>query len=435
MDEKARVIEDGAILIERGRIASVGESEIVKKGINVDRIIDVKGKIVLPGLINAHDHADQTLYRTMAYDLNFAVWDMRYMFKTGKFAEEEDYYYAGLVTFAELLKSGTTTTVPSHSYHKSWRNFDSIAKSAEDIGIRACLGFGIADKAHYPFTAIDAKRSLREFERAYRDWNGKANGRINVWVSPTGFGSTSDEGLTGSVDMAKKHKTRLTIHVAGTWASANNPYWATLKGETEHLRDLEILGPNTLASHCVWLTEDDLQIFNETGTSVAHNPISNAYLAFGIAPVHRMIRMGIPTALGTDGLGSNTHDMFEVMRTAAYLQKVNTSYSGSITSQEILEMATIGGARALGLEKEIGSIEEGKRADLIVVNTKKLHMTPYKNPVPAIVYCAKASDVETVIVDGKAVVEDSALETMDESRLIDDARKKIGEFWKRSDSK
>jgi 5-methylthioadenosine/S-adenosylhomocysteine deaminase len=431
MDKKRRILEDGAVFIEGDRIAAVGKSDDVKKDIKADRLLDAKGKIVLPGLINGHDHADQTLYRTMAHDLQFAIWDMRYMFQTSRYAEEKDFYYAGLVTYSELLKSGVTSSVTSHYYHKSWRNFDNLAKSAEDLGIRTCLGFGILDQAPYEGAETNSKKSLSEFENAYKKWNGKDSGRLSVWASPAGFGNTSDEGLIGSVAIAKKFKTRLTIHVAATWTAANDPPWKVLKREVEHLRDLGVMSPNTLAAHSVWLNEEDLQIFRETGTSVAHNPVSNMYLAFGVAPVSRMTRMGIPVSLGTDGIGSNTHDMFEVMRAAAYLQKIHTMDTMSIDSQKILEMATIEGACAIGLEKEIGSIEEGKKADIIVVNANKIHMTPYKNPVPALVYCAKSSDVETVIVDGKTVVEDGILKAMDEGKLIEDSRANIRAFWKR----
>lgn len=435
MDKERRIVEDGAILIEGDRIAAVGKSEKVKKGVDKCKVIDAKDKIVLPGLINGHDHADQTFYRTLAYDLPFAVWDMRYMFQTSKYAEERDFYYAGLISYAELLKSGVTTSVTNHYYHKSWRNFDNLAKSAQDIGIRTCLGFGILDNAPYKEAATDSKKALKEFERAFKDWNGKENDRIRVWISPTGFGNTGEEGLTGSVEMAKKHDTRLTLHVAATWTAANNPQWEFLKSECQHLNDLGIMGPKTLAAHCVWLTEDDLQLFKETMTSIVYNPISTTYLAFGIAPVNRMIKMGIPVSLGTDGIGSNTRDMFEVMRTAAYVQKVNTMDPMSITSQKLLEMATIEGAQALGMDKEIGSLEEGKKADIIVINTKKIHMTPYKNPVPAVVYCAKPSDVETVIVDGHIIIEDGCLEAMDEGKLVDEARRNIEALWKRGNFK
>jgi 5-methylthioadenosine/S-adenosylhomocysteine deaminase len=431
MDKERRIIEDGAVLIEGDRIAAIGKSEKVKRGTVKCKVIDAKGKIVLPGLINGHDHADQTLYRTMAYDLPFAVWDMRYMFQTSRYAEEHDFYYAGLVSFAELLKSGVTTTVTNHYYHKSWRNFDNLAKSAEDTGIRTCLGFGVLDNAPFKYAETDSKKTLKEFEHAYREWNGKGNGRISVWISPTGFGNTGEEGLIGSVEMSKKYATRLTLHVAATWTAANNPQWEFLKRECEHLRDIGVIGPNTLAAHCVWLTEDDLQLLKENGTSVAYNPVSNMYLAFGVAPVSRMIRLGIPVSLGTDGIGSNTRNMFEVMRTAAYIQKVHTMDPMSITSQKLLEMVTIEGAKALGMDNEIGSLEEGKKADVLVINTKKIHMTPYRNPVPAVVYCANPSDVDTVIVDGNVVVEDGCLDAMDEDKLIQDAREHIDALWKR----
>lgn len=432
MDENRRIIRDGAVLIESGKIVAVGQSQEVNRQCRKDgRVIDARGKAVLPGLVNAHDHADQTIARTLAFDMPAPVWDMNYMFKTGFYGTEDDFYYLGLVTYAEMLKMGTTCFAGTHGYHKSWKNFDSLAKAIEATGIRGMLGFVIADKARTEAMRKPANESLREFERVFSEWNGKAGGRIGVWIAPSGFGMSSVEAIKGSIELAKKYKTNLHVHMSGNWAAAQGPLWDVGKTEVEYMKDLGLLGPKTLAAHCVWVNGDDITILKETDTKVVHNPVSNMYLAVGVAPVPQMLRAGISVGLGTDGLGSNTKDMFEVMRTAAYLHKVHTMDTHSITAERLLEMATVEGARVLGLQKHIGSLEEGKCADLITVNLKRLHLTPCRNVVPALVYCAKGADVDNVIVNGDVVVENECLTTLDEEKLIRKAQEKFENLWTR----
>ena len=432
MDKENRIIRDGAILIKEGKIVATGGSEDVHRRCGeVEHVIDARGKAVLPGLVNAHDHADQTIARTLAYDLPVPIWDTNYMFKTGIYGSEEDFYYLGMVTYAEMLKTGTTTFAATHAYHRSWGNFDSLAKAAEDTGIRGMLAFGVSDKARVEALRRPLKETFRAFERAYTKLNGKADGRIGIWIAPSGFGMSSNEAITGSVELAKKHRTRLHMHVSGNWAAVQESLWKLGKTEVAYMRDVGLLGSNTLAAHCTWVNDDDIDILKETNTHVVHNPVSNMYLAAGVAPVPKMHRAGINVALGTDGLGSNTKDMFEIMRIAGYLHKVHNMDTRCISATKLLEMATINGAMALGLQQSIGSLEEGKRADLIVVSLKRLHLTPFKDVIPALVYCAKGSDVDTVIVNGNVVVEHGLLLMLNEEDLIEKARKKFEDLWVR----
>jgi 5-methylthioadenosine/S-adenosylhomocysteine deaminase len=353
------------------------------------------------------------------------------MFKTGLYGSEEDFYYLGLVTCAEMLKTGTTTFATTHAYHKSWGNFDSLAKAVEDTGIRGMLAFGISDKARVAALRRPLKETFRACERAYTKLNGRADGRIGVWIAPSGFGMSSNEAIVGSVEFAKRHRTRIHMHVSGNWAAVNESLWELGKTEVAYMRDVGLLGSNTLAAHCTWVNDADIDILKETNTQVVHNPVSNMYLAAGVAPVPKMQRAGINVALGTDGLGSNTKDMFETMRIAGYLHKVYNMDTGCINATKLLEMATINGAKALGLQQSIGSLEEGKSADLISVSLNRLHLTPFKNVIPALVYCAKGSDVDTVIVNGNIVVDNGLLLVLNEEDLIEKARKKFEDLWAR----
>lgn len=432
MDKDRRIIKDGAVYIQGNKIVAVGKSDAVRRRYGkAEKVIDAKRKAVLPGLINAHDHAYQTLVRTLPCDIPFPVWDMKYMFRINEYATEEDYYYAGMLTFAEMLRTGTTCVVDNHFYHRSWRNIDYVAKAMKETGIRGILAFGFMDKGVPDNLQVDKEEAFKEFERIYANWNGKADGRIKVWAGPPGFGMCTDEAFKGLVKLSKRYNTKIQVHMSGTYTSATAPLWEVGKKEIEHLRDIGLLGPDTLAVHCVWLTDDDLRIIKETDTKVVHTPVSNAYLAFGVAPIPKMLRRSITVALGTDGLGSNTHDMFEVMRMAAYLHKIHSLDPRALTAEKILEMATINGAKAIGLEKVLGSLEEGKIADLIVIDLTRLHVTPHKKIIPALVYCGKGSDVETVIVNGRIVVENGVLKTINEAELINKAQKSIEHFWER----
>ena len=434
MDRNGRIVRDGAIVVEEEKIVAVGRTEdIVKKYGRKDQIIDAKGKIVIPGLINAHDHSAQTLVKSLPCDLPFPIWDKEYMFEVGKYATPEDFYYSALLSYAGMLKMGITSVVDQHFHHENRKNIDSLAKAMKDIGIRGFLTFGFQDKAVPEYLVMSSEDLRQEFDRVYREWNGKAEKRIEVWIGPAGYGMCSEEALKVAVDLSKEYKTRMHTHVSATYTAAMSPLWEVEKTEVEYLRNLEVLGPNTSAVHCVWLTDEDIDILHETRTSVVHSPISNMYLAFGTAPIVKMMRRGINVALGVDGIASHTPDMFEIMRATAYLHKLHLMSAKAIKAYEILKMATINGAKAVGMEDQIGSIEEGKLADLTIIDANKLHMIPYDGTIPAVVYYAKGSDVDTVIVNGKIVVENGRLTTIDEEKLLEEAEKRIKDLWERGE--
>jgi len=425
MNERGEVIKNGSILIEGGKISNIGKKGEAEK--KADVVIEAKGKIVLPGLINAHNHVCQFLARGRAYDIPFPVWDSEYMFKIYGFARPEDYYAIASLCGLEMLKTGTTCVV-DNVFTRGVGEADKIAEAFEDLDLRACIACGFMDRAVPEYIILDKDSGLKECKRVYRQWNGK-NDKIRVWFAPPGFGMCTEDNLKESFRLAGELKTKVQTHVSATLSAAMNPLWEHGKREVEYLSDLGILSPDTVAVHCVWVNDKDIQLIKRAGTKVVHNPASNMYLAFGVAPVLQMIREGITVSLGVDGLGSNTSDMFEIMRAAAYLHKLHNFDSTAIDAKKVLEMATIDGARTLGLEHEIGSIEVGKKADLIAIDIQRPNLTPLRDAYSMIVYCAKGDDVSDVIIDGEIVMRDGAFLNLDESKIIDKAKERIESFW------
>lgn len=429
MNEKREIIPKGTISIEDGKITSVNKADETPKS-KPEVTIDARGKLILPGLIDAHNHVAQFFGRGRAYDLPFPIWDSKYIFKIYGFAEPEDYHAIAGLCGVEMLKTGTTCVV-DNIFTRGVGEADGVAKAFDELGLRTCIACGFMDRAVPEPLLLDKDVGLKECDRVYHEWNGK-NGKIQVWFAPPGFGMCTEENIKDSFLLTKKYNTKLQIHVSATYSAAMNPLWEYGKREVEYLHDLGILSQNTIAVHCNWVNDKDIQFLRKTGTKVVHNPVSNMYLAFGVAPVPQMIKEGITVSLGADGLGSNTSDMFEIMRAAAYLHKLHTFDSMAIGAQKILEMATIDGAKTLGLENEIGSIEVGKKADLIAIDVQKPNLTPLYDIYPSIVYCAKGNDVSDVIVDGRLVVRDGAIQTVNETQVMDKAQKRADELWSRT---
>jgi 5-methylthioadenosine/S-adenosylhomocysteine deaminase len=411
MDGERRVIENGAVAVRGERIVAVGPAAEVEKSFRARRRMRAEGKLILPGLINTHTHAAMSLYRGVADDKSLDDWLRNYIFPLeAKHSTPEFVYWGTLLAAVEMLRGGTTTFVDMY-YHE-----DEVARAAEKAGIRVVAGETVLD-----FPTPDSKTpadGLRYTEEFIRRWQG--NALVIPAVAPHSAYTCSAETLKASAELARKTGAPLLIHLAETLAEREESKKKTGQTPVEYLAGLGVFDVPTLGAHCVFVNPADRALLAEKGVACAHNPSSNMMLASGVSPVTELRAAGVAVGLGTDGpAGSNNDfDMWEEMDLAAKLQKITSDDPQALKASEALAMATIEGARALRLEKEIGSLEAGKRADLIVVRRDAAHAVPFYDVYSQIVYSLKASDVETTVVNGRVVFERGRVTTVEEREVL-----------------
>jgi len=409
MDKQRRIIKEGSVLIEGKKISAVGDV----KG-KADVTIDARGKIVLPGLINCHTHLAMTLLRGVADDMELMPWLETKIWPTEKHLNAERVHAGAMLGCLEMIKSGTTCFADNYFF------MDEAAKAVGKAGIRGVLSYGIIELGN----PEKRESELKIGEKLVKDWQGKEGGRILTMFGPHAPYTCSPECLIKVKELAKKHKVGIHMHVAESQDETKQITEKYGKRPVEHLESIGFLGPEVLAAHCVWLNEKEIKILRDRGVKPVHNPVSNMKIGCGVSPVPDMLKAGIPVALGTDGAASNnTLDMFREMKFAALLNKVHRMDPTVMPAGSVLEMATINGAKALGLERELGSIEVGKVADIVLVDAKRAHLIPLHNPVSHLVYSAMGSDVDTVIVDGKVIMEHGKVLTFDETSVMESAQK------------
>jgi len=428
VDPQRRIIRDGAVVVEGNQIVAVGKTSEVKRKHHADNRIHAKGMVVLPGLVDCHVHLAQALIRGCADDVDLIPWLRDYVWRLqGNFTAEDGAASAALC-IAEMLKSGTTAFLECMIHHRY--GFDGIARVVERSGIRGCLskifmdltGYADQESIMYEGMIEDPEDCIRETLEMHNKWEGGAGGRIHVWWGARTPGAVTPELYRRVSEMARGRNMRITIHLAEVKADVEYTTGQFNQRPAEFARDVGMLGENVVVAHGVWFTPEEFPILASTGTHLCHCPASNAKLASGIAKIPEMIETGINVCLGCDGGPSNNaYDMFREMFLAAVIHKARTLNPLTMPAETVIEMATINGAKALGLEKEIGSIEPGKKADLILVDTRQLNLTPTYNPVSNIVYAANGSNVHTTIVDGRIVVSEGRLLTLDEEKVIDQA--------------
>jgi 5-methylthioadenosine/S-adenosylhomocysteine deaminase len=411
MDGERRVIENGAVAVRGERIVAVGPAAEVGKSFRARRRIRAEGKLILPGLINTHTHAAMSLYRGVADDRTLEDWLRNYIFPLeAKHSTAEFVYWGTLLTAVEMLRGGTTTFVDMY-YHE-----DEVARAAEKAGIRVVAGETVLD-----FPTPDSKTpadGLRYTEDFIRRWQGHA--LVTPAVAPHSAYTCSAETLKASAELARRTGAPLLIHVAETLTEREESQRKTGKTPVEYLAGLGVFDVPALAAHCVFVNPADRKLLAEKGVGCAHNPSSNMMLASGVSPVTELRAAGVPVGLGTDGPAGSNNDfnMWEEMDLAAKLQKITSDDPQALKAPEALAMATIEGARALRLEKEIGSLEAGKRADLIVVRREAAHAVPFYDVYSQIVYTLKGSDVETTVVNGRVVFERGRVTSVDEREVL-----------------
>jgi 5-methylthioadenosine/S-adenosylhomocysteine deaminase len=423
MDEVRRVIHGGAVLIEGDRIRAIGDAGTLGSVPGITRTIVADRHILLPGLINAHNHAFQTLYRGLGRDRSLADWSTRTIFPLSRGLGRAEVRAGALLACLEMLTTGTTTFVDSHYIHCDPETFDGLAEAVVTSGLRAVLGRAAVDGPVVPEpfreTPFDAARRAEE---AIARWHGAASGRLRVRPEALSERTATPALIKAMSEVGRRLGTGFNMHLAESQPAVAHVRETAGCSPLELLEGLKATGPDVLIAHAVWLEETDLEILARTGTRVAHNPVSNQYLAVGIAPVARMLAHGAVVGLGTGGAASNNSlDMFGVMKSCGLLQKVSAGDAAILPAERILAMGTVDGARALGLQDEVGSLEPGKKADLIAVRVDRPEMVPLHSVYESLVYSAAAAAVDTVVVDGRVLVDGGRVTSLDVSAVLAEA--------------
>jgi len=407
MDPAQDDIKRGVVVIEDGIITQVSESTDE----TADTVIDAKGGVVMPGLVNTHTHAGMTLFRGYADDLTLSDWLKNRIWPAEAQLTDDDLYIGTKLACLEMIRSGTTAFVDMYIH------VDRVARAVEESGMRAALSYGMIDLGD----ETRAESELKEGRRFVKEWNGRADGRITTMYGPHAPNTCSREFLMKVKEQAKQDNAKIHIHVLETEAELNQMKEQFGMCSVNMLDELDFLDSDVIAAHCVWLSDGDIDILNERGVNVSHNPVSNMKLASGIAPVPKMLARGVNISLGTDGCASNNNlNMFEEMKTAALLHKVDTSDPTVLPAQQVLEMATVNGARAMGINS--GMLKVGCMADVIIVDMDKPHLTPRYNVASHLVYSASGADVRTTIVNGKVLMDDYKVLSMDEQTVMEKAK-------------
>ena len=414
MDQHNSIVR-GDILISDGRIA-----EIAGFGQTADTVVDAHGCAVIPGFVQTHIHLCQTLFRGAADDLALIDWLKQRVWPMEAAHSASSIAASARLGIAELIKGGTTCALTMETVNHTAEVF----KVVEETGFRATVGKCMMDKGDEVPDALHEQtaNSIEESIALLEEWHGKADGRIRYCFAPRFAISCTRDLLERVAELARARGVMIHTH-----ASENRTECELVQQESglrniAYLDSLGLTGRHVALAHCVHLSVDEIQTLKTTGTNVVHCPSSNLKLGSGIAPIAKLLEQGISVSLGADGAACNNRlDMFTEMRTAALLQKVLHGPE-ALPANRVLRMATSDGARAMGLDAEIGSIEVGKRADLSIVRLDRLHATPAKDVVSALVYSAEADDVETVIIDGRLMMRERKLLSIDESETIRTAK-------------
>lgn len=404
------------VVIEGRRFAAVLTEESPQGPF--DLVVEGEGRLLLPGLVNAHTHLAMTLFRGLAQDRPLMQWLTEEVWPREKRLTGEVVYWFSLLGLAEMIKGGTTAFADMYFF------MEEVAEAVERAGVRALLSYGVIAP-----TPERMESELRKAEEFAREWEGRAEGRIRVALSPHAPYTCGPEVWKRAVALARELRIPIHTHLAETKEEVERVRAERGRSPVEWLEELGVFGVPVLAAHCVHLSEKDMEILAAHGVHAVHCPTSNLKLACGIAPVVEMLRTGVNVCLGTDGAGSaGDLNMMEEMRLAALLAKVRTGDPQALSAREALGLATWRGAVALGWGKELGTIEEGRRADGILVRLDRVHLFPDYDLVANLVYAGQAADVEALFVDGRFLLRDGQLQTLDEEEILGRCRELAKKF-------
>jgi 5-methylthioadenosine/S-adenosylhomocysteine deaminase len=401
-------IANGAVAIAKDTITAVGPGDEFGDW-SVSRVIDANGGIIMPGLINSHTHAAMTCFRGLADDLQLMTWLNDHIFPAEAKLDEHKVFWGTLLACAEMIMSGTTCFCDMYLYE------DAVARAAKEAGVRAVVGEVLYDFDSPNYGPIE--KGFEYTQTLIDTWKGDP--LVSIAVEPHSTYLCAPELLKRAFNLAQAFNLPLVIHLAESKSEVEQIKKRYGRTPVEHLAGLDVLAPNVLACHCVELTPNDITLLQRSDVKVAHNVESNMKLASGVAPIPCLLKEGICVGMGTDGCASNNDlDLFLEMDTVAKLHKAKTLDPTAMDARTVLRMATIQGARALGLDESIGSLEKGKKADLIIIDTHKPHLTPMYNPVSHLVYAAMGSDVRTSIINGAIVMEEGHLKTINQKSVL-----------------
>lgn len=436
MDPDRRIITDASIVIENDILLAIDKSRIIRaKYSQADRIIIGRNRIALPGLIDAHAHSPQAMLRGVADDLPWRPYLEDYIWPLQGNYDADDADISLRLCILEMLSTGTTFFVDPlvHSRY----DFDRQAATIDCMGIRAVMAKSVMDQ-----TALaqqvgvinegmleTEEKSLAEAAGAIEKWHDGANGRIQVWYGPRvprePATACSPEFYTKVAELAKEKGVGVTVHLAGE--KQDLPFFRREYGAlpVEFIHRVGMVGPNVLLAMCCWVSEEEIALLQRTDTRVVHCPSANMKMASGVAKVREMRAAGVTVGLGCDsGANNNCYDMVREMKAASLLQNIHTMDPAALTAEDVLEMATIDGARAVGQADILGSLEPGKKADLILINPRQPHAVPNFDIISNLVYTGQGTDVETVLIDGQVVMDDRRLLTADSEAILAEAEKR-----------
>ena len=415
MDGTRRVIDDGAVAIKGDSIVSVGPRAEIEAKFKGAQMIDAKGALILPGFINGHTHVPMTLFRGLHDDVTLNDWLYKYIFPAeAKNVNEEFVRWGTRLAAAEQIRSGVTTFADMYYFE------DAVAEETKKAGMRGILGETFID-----FPAPDNKSEaemLAYTEKFLRKWQGDP--LIQAAPAPHSIYTCSKKTLQDAAALARKYHAPILIHMAEMKKEWEDSEKQNGMSPTQYLDSIGVLGPDVVAAHCIFVDAADRKILAEKQVGCTHNPSSNMMIASGVSPVPEMRAAGIAVGLGTDGpAGSNNDlDLMEEIDLAAKLAKITKMDPLALNAKAVVEMATIDGARALHMEKEIGSLEAGKKADITLISLDEPNAVPMYDVYAQIAYSLKGSDVETVIIGGRVVMRERKLLTIDEPRVLEKAR-------------
>ncbi len=415
---EAGVIPKADVVIEGRRFAAVVVGEEVSG--SFDKIVEGEGKLLIPGLVNAHTHLAMTLFRGLAQDRPLMEWLEKEVWPRERKLTGEVVYWFSLLGLVEMIRSGTTAFADMYFF------MEEVAEAVEKAGVRALLSYGIIAP-----TTERVEPELKKAEAFAQEWDGKAEGRVRAALSPHAPYTCGPEVWKKAVGLARELRIPLHTHLAETKEEVERFRAEKGRSPVEWLEGLGVFGVPILAAHCVHLSEKDMEILAAHGVHVVHCPTSNLKLACGIAPVAEMLKTGVNVALGTDGAGSaGDLNMVEEMRLAALLAKVRAGDPQAVPAAEALALATWRGAAALGWSKDLGTIEPGRRADGIMIRLDRVHFFPNYDPLANLVYAGQGSDVDSVFVDGRFLLLHGELQTLDEEEIVARCRKFAAKFGK-----
>lgn len=416
VDKNREILYHGAIAIKQNKIVDIGLSNrLEEEHKDAYKVTDLQGKIVFPGFINTHNHLFQTLLKGLGDDMALKDWLATMTFPAAVNLTQEDCYQAAMLGCMEGIHSGITTMLDYMYPHNREGLSDGVLRAFKELGVRGILGRGCMDTGKqfgvHPGIMETKEVVEKDLHRLFETWHNAENGRIKIWTAPAAMWSNSREMLKMLWRVTKEYDSHFTVHISETLFDREASRALHGKVDAELLEELGIVGSDVLMVHCCYLSKRDIEMAQKHDMKISHNVCSNMYLSSGVAPVPRFLKRGINVSLGVDGAASNNaQDMVELLKFTALQHKVATKNPQAISAEKVLELATIDGARAIGMESEIGSLETGKKADLVIFDPLECPKAiPMHNPVSTLVYSSSLKNITGVIIDGQTIMEDGVI--------------------------